>query len=229
MALEMSTAKQGKRIKQLTRDTAKAIYHTSNGIVDLTKYLLRTGDKYVLTSKFGDDPLEKCYGKLRQGCGGAYFITAQSVIEKTNIQKSSLLLRLGCMGELNVDDGHECYSCGFLLDEEGAEFFDNLAELENSIPLECKMALIYIAGYVTRKDPEKTEDELLAQTSFYYQKFGDYLNSLDRGSLNIPCDCSCQWVFSCFTMFNVVKKKGVSQVFVQHFYVNFRIPLIWNG
>ena len=208
MALEMSTAKQGKRVRQLTKDTAQAINHTCNGIADLTNYLLRTGHKYVLTSKFGDDPLEKCFGKLRQGSGGAYFITVQSTIEKTNIHKSSLLLKLGYnTEELNVDDGHDCSSCGFLLDEEGAEAFDNLEELEKSIPLECKMALVYIAGYVTRKDAEMTEDELLDQTSFYYEKFGDYLNSLDRGCLNIPSDRSCQWVFFCFIMFNVVKEK----------------------
>ena len=65
--------------------------------------------------------------------------------------KPSLLLSLNSLEELNVIDGHECSSCGFMLDEEGAEIFDNLEQLEESIPLETKMALVYIAGYVTRK------------------------------------------------------------------------------
>ena len=35
MALKMSTNKQGQRMKQLTKDTAQAIFHTCNGVVDL--------------------------------------------------------------------------------------------------------------------------------------------------------------------------------------------------
>ena len=55
------------------------------------------------------------------------------------------------------------------------------------------MTLVYIEGYVTRKDPELSEKDL-SQTTFYHQ-VGDYLDSPDRGSLNIPSDCSCQWTF----------------------------------
>ena len=94
-----------------------------------------------------------------------------------------------------------------MLDEEGAEIFDNLEKLEKSIPLATKMTLVYIAGYVTRKDPELNETDLLSQTTFYHQKFRDYLDSLDRGSLNIPSDCSRQWTFFCYIMFNSVKQK----------------------
>ena len=93
-----------------------------------------------------------------------------------------------------------------MLDEEGAEVFDNLEQLEESIPLETKMALVYIAGYVTRKDPEFSEEDI-SQTTFYHQKFGDYLDTLDWGSLNIPSDSSCQWTFFCYSMFNSVKQK----------------------
>ena len=89
-----------------------------------------------------------------------------------------------------------------MLDEEGAEIFDNLEKLEKSISLARKMTLVYIAGYVARKDPELSEKDLLSQTTFYHQRFGDYLDSLDRGSLNIPSDCSCQWTFFCYIMFN---------------------------
>ena len=31
--------------------------------------------------------------------------------------------------------------------------------------------------------------------------------SLDRGGLNVPSDCACQWTFFCFIMFNTVKDK----------------------
>ena len=35
------------RLKQLTKDTATAIHHTCNGIVDLTKHLLQTSHTYM--------------------------------------------------------------------------------------------------------------------------------------------------------------------------------------
>ena len=149
-----------------------------------------------MLNKFSTAPLEKRFGKLHQGSGGTYFITIHQVIEKANIQKASLLLSLNGTEELNVIDSHECSSCDFMLDEEGAEIFDNLEKLEKSFPLATKMALVYIAGYVTRKDPELSEKDLLSQTTFYHQTFGDYLESLDRGSLNISSGCSCQWTFS---------------------------------
>ena len=47
MALQMSTSCQGKRVKQLTKDTALALHHTCYGVVDLTRFLLSTSHKYV--------------------------------------------------------------------------------------------------------------------------------------------------------------------------------------
>ena len=44
-------------------------------------------------------PLEKQFGKLRQGCGGTYFITVQQMLEKVGIAKTKLLLNL----DLNID------------------------------------------------------------------------------------------------------------------------------
>ena len=39
-----------------------------------------------------------------------------------------------------------------ILCEEESEMFDNLSTLESSVPSETKMSLVYIAGYITRKD-----------------------------------------------------------------------------
>ena len=209
MALRMA-GKQGKRQKQLTSDTAKAIFHTCNGLVELCKSLLHSSHKYVMLGKFTSDPLEKEFGKLRQGSGGTYFITVQQIMEKVNINKTKLLLS---MNELNLTSPsdfqsiHSCSACGYLLDEEAADIFDNLVELENSVTDENKSVLVYIAGYVTRKDDELDEIELLDHTTDYYEKYGDYTKSLDRGGLNIPGDCPCQWAIFCFILFNAVKSK----------------------
>ena len=46
---------------------------------------------------------------------------------------------------------------------------------------ETKMTLVHVAGYVTRKDPAPSEEELFDVTTFYYKEFGGYTSSLDRG------------------------------------------------
>ena len=85
--------------------------------------------------------------------------------------------------------------------------FDNLEHLEKKIPDETKISLCHIAGYVTRKDEAIAEQLLLNETTFYYQKYGKFTESLDRGGLKIPTDSACQWVFFCYIMFNAVKEK----------------------
>ena len=81
MCLNM-ISKPKKRVKQLTRDTALAIHQTSNGLVELARYLLSTTHSYVALGKFTTDKLEKAFSKLRQGSGGTYFISVQQVLEK---------------------------------------------------------------------------------------------------------------------------------------------------
>ena len=68
------------------------------------------------------------------------------------------------------------------------------------------MSLVHIAGYITRKDPELSENQLLEQTTFYYQEYGKFIDSLDRGGLNIPYDCCCQWTIFYFILFNTIKE-----------------------
>lgn len=201
MAKEMA-GRQGSRQKQLTRDTAQAVFHTCNGLVSLCRHLLGTTHKYVLLGQFTTDPLEKEFSKLRQGSGGTYFINVQQIVEKTNINRSRLLLSLKADTE-NEKPGHSCSSCDFQLRncEEACETVDSIEELESSLPVECKATLVYIAGYITRKDPESA----VGQTNYYFEEFGHYTQSLDRGGLKVPSDTACQWVFFCYIVFSVVK------------------------
>ena len=86
MSEKMVTKQQGKRKEQLTKDTGKALSHTCRGIVALSKTLLQEKSfDYVLLGKFTTDPLEKMFGKLRQGSGGTYFINVQQVLEIVRI------------------------------------------------------------------------------------------------------------------------------------------------
>ena len=67
--------------------------------------------------------------------------------------KTKLLLNLGTdVDNFTVESGHSCARCGFLLTEEMCEIFHDLVKLEETMDMDNKMALIYIAGYIIRKD-----------------------------------------------------------------------------
>ena len=70
------------------------------------------------------------------------------------------------MENLPNDTGHSCDRCKYRMDEELAEIFDNLEELENSLTIDTKNSLVHIAGYATRKDAELSEEELFHCTTF---------------------------------------------------------------
>ena len=64
MCFKMS-GKQGKRNKQLSKDTAVSMHHTCYGLVDLAKHLLQEENyEYVCLGMFSTDPLEKDFTKL---------------------------------------------------------------------------------------------------------------------------------------------------------------------
>ena len=52
----------------------------------------------------------------------------------------------------NIESGHSCFNCSFLLDKNSAEIFDGLPELKSSVPEDTKMVLVDIAGYITCND-----------------------------------------------------------------------------
>ena len=56
------------------------------------------------------DPLEDEFNSLRQGFGGAHFITVQQVVEKVRIKKAPLLLNFNVdVPEIAVE--HTCTFC----------------------------------------------------------------------------------------------------------------------
>ena len=75
MMLKMG-AKGKKRYRELSRDTAKAVHHTSHRFVELAKNLLSTSHRYILLGSFSTDQLEKEFRKFRHGCEGTYFMNA---------------------------------------------------------------------------------------------------------------------------------------------------------
>ena len=101
------------------------------------------------------------------------------------IKQTSLLLTQNVnTDEFDVNPRHQCTSCDYKFCEQGLEIYDNLENLEPSLSNEIKMALVYIAGYITRKDNQPSECE----THFCYEKYGKYTNLTDHGKLNVPSD-----------------------------------------
>ena len=62
------------RVKTLTRDTVHiSLSHVQESYCELSAHLLtKEHYNYVMLGNFTSDPIEKEFGKLRQGSGGAY-------------------------------------------------------------------------------------------------------------------------------------------------------------
>ena len=195
----------GKRIKSLTKDTLSCLSQTCNGLVELSEYLLQEESfEYVMLGTFSTDPLEKEFSKLRQGSGGTYFITVQQILEKVNISKVKLLLKLNSdtvRDLFETEPGHFCEKCSFTLSERMCDILDCLPEMQASISADSMMALVYIAGFLISKDKEEANG---GDSYFYYEKYGGFTADLNRGGLHIPGDFVCQWVIYGYVMFHEV-------------------------
>ena len=96
------------------------------------------------------------------------------------------------------DAGHQYDKCSYWLSEEICNLVDDLPTLDGKLSAETKCVLLYIVGYVIRKD-EQRED-----TYYFCENFGSYLDELNRGGLSKPGDTVVEWVFCSHIVFTVV-------------------------
>ena len=61
----------------------------------------------------------------------------------------------------NIESGHSCLNCSFLLDKDSAEIFDGLPGLESSVPEDTKMVIVHIAGFIKRNDSGSSIEKVL--------------------------------------------------------------------
>ena len=110
---------------------------------------------------------------------------------------------------MGVESTHVCTMCTHWLSEEQCQLVDNLSEEENKLADDENIFLIYIAGYITRKDLETQEDTFL-----YYEKYGSYIKQLDRGGLKHASDF---WVILSSILFDSVRdyicQKSLTEIF----------------
>jgi hypothetical protein len=122
----------------------------------------------------------------------------QGILEKVNIKKTQLFINYNNYEALETEHGHICNKCDFIPPEDVCNVIDNLPSMEESLPVDTKMGLVYIAGYVVRKDEKSGDSEL------YSEKFGCFLKDIDRGGLSVPGDSVCQWVIYSYITFHQV-------------------------
>ena len=103
------------------------------------------------------------------------------------------------------------------MNDKECEVFDNLHALEVSVKEETLLSLIYVAGYVQKKDGVVKENDSL----FHYHKFGKHVDALNRGSLPLPQVYLVQGCIFCVIFFLQALDAGCRKYFVDRFFLNF--------
>ena len=132
-------------------------------------------------------------------------MSVRQVIEKLRIQKTRLLLALDAMEGIEPETKHMCENCDYKLNDNGLMAFEMIGELEDSLKDAEKQSLVYIAGYVTRRDECNMEED----TFHYFNTYGKFQQEIDRGRLNKSNDRAAQWTLMCYSMFGVVREDAI--------------------
>lgn len=194
----------GGRVQSLTIDTATAIANTCIGLSQLTEYLFSLGYSFVLLGKFTTDPLERQFGKYRQGSGGTYLITVRDVICQHRIDGAQLLAKSNAFAfdELRTSPAvtveHSCTRCEDL----DMSILDILPLLTDDIGDDTKDALVYIAGYLCFKYSYSSD------TYYEYRLHKAYFDDLNRGKLTIPPDTLVTLAYYAYAMFVTLATSG---------------------
>ena len=157
--------------------------------MELSEFLLSNGFSYVMVGEFTTDPLEKQFGKYRQGCGGAYMLTVRNVIEKHRIDRARFIGTLcdtAMLRRLHIGDSHSCNACS----STNFDFISILSLLASDIHSETKQVLVYVAGYVSASLKDCYED-----STDEYAAHNSYFDELNRGGLTVPPDCIVTFLY----------------------------------
>ena len=77
----------------LTKQTSSALIRTLLCHAALNEELLVEGYRYILTSRFWSDPLERRFGQCRQMSGGKFLVGLRNVTHSEKITKLKILLK----------------------------------------------------------------------------------------------------------------------------------------
>ena len=76
-------------------------------------------------------------------------------------------------------------------------------------------AILYIAGYLQKQARQICYND----TMYCYDKFGKYLDQLNRGALVLPQDHLVQWCIYCFVLFTQIGER-VCRTFLMNLFIS---------
>ena len=117
-----------------------------------------------MLGKFTSDPIEKEFGKLRQGSGGTYFITVQQMLKRLPLLKQIFYyVWMLIMIFLILKQVILVVNVAFFYQKTCVQNLITFLSLESSLSVDTIMTLVYIAGYVVRNDDDVDD------TYFYWK------------------------------------------------------------
>ena len=196
--------------EKMSKVTCMAVYYSSRGLVNLTRYLLEKYNdilNFLLLGKIQSDRIEAHFGHLRKLAGGNYWASVRQFVEnEAMIKPKSLIWWSGyCPTEvasMMISSTQEREQEDIKVAEELVEVARQMEreELEDS----SKAALGHIAGYLARSETRRNacgpcanllvdrdasplavrfEENVCDQVESIYRSFTELL---DRGKLMIP-------------------------------------------
>ena len=220
----------------LTRQTSRALHHTTLTLVQLTKYALTTlSVKYILLGKLQTDNLERRFGEYRQLSGGNYNVSVQQILEsEKKLRVSSFLsLHSSKLGHVAITDIREALTQNEQsIDDDDDDDDEETVDEFVDIPIDVKYsnfpcdekALTYITGFVLHKF--MLRDACLACASKFVQNkslelsddsqaFCSYISSLDRGGLKYPTELSVMYAYKVYSVVQILVSEQYETKFLQ--------------
>ena len=131
----------------LTEQTSRGLIVTLNSTASLIEDLLSEGYKFVLTSRFQSDPIERRFSRYRQMSGGRFLVGLREVQSSEKILKIKSLLKAGLdFWKLNltpdklVESDIDSIISPLLNDVDECHLDENSTEVA-----------VHVAGYITKK------------------------------------------------------------------------------
>ena len=187
----------------LSAQTTNALITTLKGTASLIEDLFSEGYKYVLTSRFQTDPLERHFSKYRQMSGGRFLVSLREV------QSSEKILCMKSLIKANIN----CWTSNLKLDTKinknelliKLEKYSNEIQ-ENELCHDSYEVAINISGYITKKIGDKYNCSNCLKSLSFNKVSTEYLEILSRGGLTKPSKELANYVCNGFTILDTVKK-----------------------
>ena len=172
----------------LIKQTSPGLIRTLLCHAAVIEELLDEGYKYILTSRFQSDPLERWFGQYRQMSGRIFLVGLRDVTRSEKIMKLKSLLK----GDINAltedifikkDEEEKLENFLFNITSE------NLITGTTVLPDDTREVGIYILGYIAKKIKDCFEDcSIEYAVGEIKEDDADsvYLKLISRGGLTVP-------------------------------------------